>query len=621
MKKLFFFLFLVFLIGLVSVSSQEEIAPTPDKFTGTSYPHLNPSPLQSLFQAQTTVGGFRCSDSLDYHFRTTNNGKPYLLGSSGQLCFTSERNYVVQVWNWNPWKLLDEIKIEEGSGSNGFVCRTYTPNSEIDFGYYYCDIAQVTCQETSPYINIGCDFDKCGEGQVLRKREVQELVSGGCNNWQTEGCYPDTDYGVTCREEPTCVQVITAACNPSTKETKDFSTPCNVPSGWTTDLSQCETTPTNGNGLTWELDNLEAPSTMKWDEQGAAFLVEIFNKNDDGKTVKVEAVIVSRTSDYYKAIEPALQLQSVFTPRAGIELFSCPTDEKFKQQVEVTVEKGKSLTAIFSPKLPSSSSLIPSKFDDGSSNFNANGEYAIIVGAFEECGSAHISNVVGKKITLKKDFSVAEKENCNLERIDNDQDGFLPTNDADCGNPEPTTPEPKTISKNKGLSFQEIADATTSELFLNSCESRTDCEGKCLSYNALVRREVFTEKDVNDILDEITTATYFKNVGKGAAIGASVCAITGIGIPACATAGAGVGFLTTGIIDAFSRKNPADVGVCVLEEEIGDGGLGEIKLGSIGCKVGESLGLKDNECNTGWIITIFAVIVFLVILSNIFKKG
>lgn len=38
---------------------------------------------------------------------------------------------------------------------------------------------------------------------------------------------------------PTCNQVITRACNPVTKEIRDFPTPCDVPSSWTTDLTQC----------------------------------------------------------------------------------------------------------------------------------------------------------------------------------------------------------------------------------------------------------------------------------------------------------------------------------------------------------------------------------------------
>lgn len=39
----------------------------------------------------------------------------------------------------------------------------------------------------------------------------------------------------------TCIQVITPSCNPATNVIQDFPTPCDVPSGWTTDLTQCNT--------------------------------------------------------------------------------------------------------------------------------------------------------------------------------------------------------------------------------------------------------------------------------------------------------------------------------------------------------------------------------------------
>lgn len=38
-----------------------------------------------------------------------------------------------------------------------------------------------------------------------------------------------------------CVQVITSACNPLTKDIKNFLTPCDVPNGWVTDTSVCKT--------------------------------------------------------------------------------------------------------------------------------------------------------------------------------------------------------------------------------------------------------------------------------------------------------------------------------------------------------------------------------------------
>jgi len=392
-----------------------------------------------------------------------------------------------------------------------------------------------------------------------------------CGDFDADSCleYATDGSGTTCSEGCESCGSGCAKCK-TTTTTTTTTIPSEEPQAY---------------GLTWELDNLEIPSTMKWDSQGAAFLVEVFNKNDDTKKAKVEAVYVSRTSDYYKTIEPELQFQSVFTPRGGIELFSCPTSEDFKQQVEVTVEKGKSVTIIFSPDLPSSSSLFKSKFNDGSSNFNENGDYAIIVGVFEECGKGHISNVLAKKVTLKTDFDVPDKEVCTIERKDSDQDGFLPENDADCGNIEPLTPDTKTIEKQTALTAEEIKKATPEQFANSLCNLYSDCDNNnCVSQKFLENEGILTEASFGEKLEKFVDDKF---------------SLKGIFI------GVGNFFNLDDLGRAVGIIEKEKLGLC-FDEEKGDG---EFDFNQISpCVWGESI-WKDNGCLAGWGIVIFILLI------------
>lgn len=68
---------------------------------------------------------------------------------------------------------------------------------------FYCDEEQIKCEETYSFYSVGCDYDKCSEGQVLRKRGLNALVSGGCNGWETEACISDDGSGFDCVQSGT----------------------------------------------------------------------------------------------------------------------------------------------------------------------------------------------------------------------------------------------------------------------------------------------------------------------------------------------------------------------------------------------------------------------------------
>ena len=63
---------------------------------------------------------------------------------------------------------------------------------------FYCDTQQITCEETRAYYTVGCDDTKCDSGEVLRKRTLKNVISGGCNGWQSETCISDDGTGFDC---------------------------------------------------------------------------------------------------------------------------------------------------------------------------------------------------------------------------------------------------------------------------------------------------------------------------------------------------------------------------------------------------------------------------------------
>ena len=59
-----------------------------------------------------------------------------------------------------------------------------------------------------------------------------------------------------------CIQVITPACNPTTNQIQDFPTPCDVPAGWTTSLSQCNAGTPIKRAITILSDKIEVMLTI-----------------------------------------------------------------------------------------------------------------------------------------------------------------------------------------------------------------------------------------------------------------------------------------------------------------------------------------------------------------------
>ena len=177
--------------------------------------------------------------------------------------------------------------------------------------------------------------------------------------------------------------------------------------------------------------------------------------------------------------------------------------------------------------------------------------------------------------------------------------------------------EPQSIplnGSNEGLTFKEIQEATNEELFLNSCTSKSECSSnRCLTFNSLIAKDILTEKDVENILDKVEGQDYLKALTTGAFIGGGVCAATGIGLiitPLCAVGGSIFGFLTEITIDAWTKKDPREIGICIKEEKKDeDTGEDEKLWEQINpCEWGKQLD-KKNGCIIGWGIVGFILLI------------
>lgn len=188
--------------------------------------------------------------------------------------------------------------------------------------------------------------------------------------------------------------------------------------------------------------------------------------------------------------------------------------------------------------------------------------------------------------------------------------------DEDGGKPDKTQEE----LKNEGLTYDEIQDSSNEELFLNSCTSKSEClSNKCLTFNSLITKDILTEQDVENILDRVEGQDYFKAITGGAFIGGGICAATGLGIiisPFCAVGGSVVGFLSATTIDAWSKKDPREIGVCIKEEKKSTETGEPFKFESLNpCSWGSKIS-KTNGCLVGWAIVIFGFVMLLIIFKS-----
>ena len=141
-----------------------------------------------------------------------------------------------------------------------------------------------------------------------------------------------------------------------------------------------------------------------------------------------------------------------------------------------------------------------------------------------------------------------------------DKDGDKPTEEGD----ESTISEKQTA-----LTADEIKKSTATQIANALCNENSDCNnGNCVSQTFLENEGILTK------------ATFLKKVDEAVTL--------------------------KGIIKGIARFFSIDLdkqGICFDEEEENGNGLGDIKLGTLGCKFGETLGIKsENACSLGWLV-------------------
>lgn len=203
MKKILIIL-AILLISAFIVNAEFEDAILED--TG-DYLGLGVSRNTNLF---AVVGNNVCSEFPDTAKYISDTNK------DGRICMKNTKTHpiIFQIFN----KQVSHI----ACGSKGFIpssnCGTgqgdviiqpgetscvTIPDRDVEYFYqiFWCDVPQVKCKEDVAYYTAGCDYDECNEGQVLRKRGLTELVSGGCNGWIDKRCVDDRSYGYICDNE------------------------------------------------------------------------------------------------------------------------------------------------------------------------------------------------------------------------------------------------------------------------------------------------------------------------------------------------------------------------------------------------------------------------------------
>lgn len=101
---------------------------------------------------------------------------------------------------------------------------------------YYCDTTKSDGVGTElKQCQYGCSNGACLTGSPLLSNGQSCTTNVVC---QSSYCNPSTSK---CDIQQNCAQVITKACNPTTKQIKDFPNSC-IDNGWTTDLTKCSTT-------------------------------------------------------------------------------------------------------------------------------------------------------------------------------------------------------------------------------------------------------------------------------------------------------------------------------------------------------------------------------------------
>lgn len=197
MKKIISLIALLVILSSFFVIASDEIAEDTKEMLGAI--GKGNQKLSSILPFSTVIDGYICSESADWNYRTANNGEFYIKQTDNPFCHTNTKHNA-EVWIvWTPDPVWKEIADPRLSYNEKYCIEGLPIGTRLDYSYYYCDDKVDTC-EPGEYYPAGCDYDKCDEGYVLMRRDLHELTSGGCNDYVSEKCWVDSDFGFDCQE-------------------------------------------------------------------------------------------------------------------------------------------------------------------------------------------------------------------------------------------------------------------------------------------------------------------------------------------------------------------------------------------------------------------------------------
>lgn len=461
-------------------------------------------------------------------------------------------------------------------------------------------------------------------------------TTGSCNDKQPFGWgYPLTQGKITFKKS-SCAQVITPACNPTTKEIKNYNTPCDVPSEWTTELTQCATDKVGLELTDFELSNLKRITNFEQFSAGdktwiflknaPVYSVTLKNTGTQNGKGTVEAYYVSKENNPFfsnKLTELSnrnslLPLQSVSLIKSGE---TCKKDIGFSYEFG-NILAGESKTIYMQPTKPTSCSNDASKCKlGGKDNYNSNDEYLLVVNVVDDCTNGNSYDEIGGCINFGS--GICDK-----------------ISDSDANN----TPKDET-ARQITIKREDIKHTPTKDLSRSLCTTKDVCQSNaiCEPMQALIEDDFITQSDASDFIEahKSDLSTISGSVGgiagilastKGLIVGGktlipALCTATGVTLltyPVClaaVTLTGGYAFSKVGdsvaeLFKGIASKDTQSVGYCVPKEETTSGGFTKF-IDSIGKGVNDFFGGKSKtkltDTNMGYII--FGVFIFFIFLS------
>ena len=446
-----------------------------------------------------------------------------------------------------------------------------------------------TCDPLKPYQKaVPYAFDQIGERLTITIANinipdgtyypmlvhVDKCCIGSCNARQPYGWgYPLTSDKIIFKKQGSiCAQVITKACNPSTKEIRDFSNSC-LPSEFTTDLSLCQqvliSKKLQMSNIRRIINYNELPSktdsfldyTRAFTGVGEIFAITIQNIGNQPIAPTLEAFFISKDNPFARNREQglcAVPLQSAF----GISGITKEKEQTCKGENGVRY----SLSTILPTELPKTYLFfvpypsrpqpgIPEETLAGSPNYNKDSQYFLDVVLVDNCADKNIFDEIGG--TLNYAFNGGTRQ-CNNLVEPTSPGNTLPSSEAKNSPIQPN-------SKQKTISRFKLKDTTSKDLLKSQCFTNDMCDdssANCITIQSLIESGDYPETKAAKDLNE--QKSLLSSLSGGEALGGLVGLVAGTGVPAIANIPAITGLCLGGAAATAGALVPACLGILTL---------------------------------------------------------